>query len=91
MWLPSMLRVRIRSSNRRFGLWLPLFLAWPLIVLVALALLPMVLVLGLLLWRVGWGRPLLLAGPRVFGLLHGLRGLMIDIESPSGRVYVALR
>ena len=68
MWPPSLLRLRILNGKHRFGLWLPLFIVWPPVVIIALALLPFVLALSALLWPTGWGRPLLLAGPWFFGL-----------------------
>ena len=91
MWPPWMLRVSIRNRDRRIGLWLPLFLAWPLMLILTMALLPVVLLLLLLLWPVGRGRSLLRAGPVLFELLCALRGLLIDVESPTRRVYIGFR
>ena len=53
---PSVLRVRVQSTERRIAVWFPIFLFWPLMVLVALVLLPIVLVLAILLWPIGWSR-----------------------------------
>jgi hypothetical protein len=75
--------------GRGFGLWLPLFIVWPPIALLALALSPLVVVLAALLWPTGWGRPLLLAGPSLFRLFCALRGLRLDVESSSQRVVIA--
>ena len=91
IWPPLLLRLRIRNGKHRFGLWLPLFLVWPPVVIIVLALLPFVLVLSALLWPTGRGRPVLLAGPTFFGLYCSLRGLMIEVKSPSGQVYIAFR
>ena len=91
MWPPSLLRLRIRNGKHRFGLWLPLFIVWPPVVLMALALLPFVLTLSALLWPTGLGKPLLLAGPLFFRLFCSLRGLKIDVQSASNQVYVALK
>ena len=88
---PSFLRVRIKNSKRRFGLWLPLFLIWPLFALIALPLLPLALVLAVLLWRRGRGKALLLAAPALFRLFCALRGLLIEIENPTQRVSIAFR
>ena len=88
---PSLLRVRIQGAKRRFGLWLPLFLAWPPLVLLALALFPLVLLLAALLWHRGWGKPLLLAGPAFFRLFCALRGLLIEVEDPSHKVYINIK
>lgn len=91
IWPPSVLRVRFGSSNRRVGLWVPLFLVWPPFALFVLALVPIILVLSALLWPVGWSRPLLRAGPLLFGLFCSLRGLSIDVTGKRGQVYVAIR
>ena len=91
MWPPSMLRVRIRSRKRRFGLLLPLFLFWPPVLLIALALFPVVLLVALLLWPLGRGRTLRMAGPLFFGLFCALRGLMINVEGSDGQFYIGFR
>ena len=62
-WPPSLLHLRIRGRSRGFGLWLPLFIIWPPITLLALTLSPLAIVLAALSWPTGWGRPMLLAGP----------------------------
>ncbi len=88
---PLFLRVRVQSGHRRFGVWLPLFLLWPPVFLLGLALFPLVLVLAVVLWPCGMGRPLLLAGPATFRLICGLRGLLIDVHSPPEKVFIAFR
>ncbi len=88
---PLFLRVRVHSGRRRFGVWLPLFLIWAPIFLLGLALFPLVLVLALVLWPWGWGKPLVLAGPALFRIVCALRGLLIDVHSPPQQVYIAFR
>ena len=85
---PSILRIRIASPTTRFGLWLPLFLAWPLVGLAALLLAPFVVAASLVLWPKGRGRRLLLAGPRLFELAVALRGLKIEVEETDARVFI---
>ena len=91
IWPPSLLGIRIRSVKRRFGLWLPLFLVWPPFFLAALAMFPLVFLLALLLWPFGRGRTLLLAGPWFFRMFCALRGLVIDVNSGTTRVYIAIK
>ena len=88
---PLLLRVRVQSDRRRFGLWLPLFLLWPPVFLFGLALFPLVLVVAVVLWPWGWGRTLLLIGPATFRLVCALRGLRVDVHDPPERVYIAFR
>jgi len=91
IWPPSLLGFRIGSVKRGFHLWLPLFLVWPPVLLMALALFPLVLVLALLLWPIGWGRTMLLTGPWFFRVFCGLRGLVIDVKSGTNRVYIVIK
>ena len=91
IWPPSLLGFHVSSVKRGFGLWLPLFLVWPPFVLAALAMFPLVFLLALLLWPIGWGRTLLLAGPWFFRMFCSLRGLVIDVKSGTARVYLVIR
>ena len=91
IWPPSVLRVKIRSRGRRFTLWLPLFLVWPLGIASLAVLAPFVLVLAALLWPLGWARPLLLTGPLLFRLFCSLRGLEVNVEKSSEQVLISFR
>jgi len=91
IWPPSLLRVRIRSRNKRFTLWLPLFLVWPLGLALLAILSPFLLVLAILLWPLGWARPLLLAGPLLFRLFCSLRGMEVNVEKSSEQVLISFR
>ncbi len=91
IWPPSLLVFRIRNAQREFGLWLPLFLVWPLFIMVAMIMLPFVILLAVLLWPSGWGRTMLLTGPWLFRMFCALRGLMINVKSGTSRVYVVVR
>ena len=86
---PSLLRLRIQTQDRRIGLWIPLIVIWPFVALIALFLSPFILIGVSLLWSSGKGRPLLLAGPRIFGILCGLRGLTVSVQGPSQTVFVS--
>ena len=91
IWPPSVLRVKIRSRDRRFTLWLPLFLVWPVGIALLAMLGPFVLVLAILVWPLGWARPLLLTGPLLFRLFCSLRGLDVNVEAHHGRQQVSHR
>ena len=87
-WPPSLLRFRIGVVERGFGLWLPLFLVWPLFIVATLAIVPLVLLLALLLWPTGWSRTSLLMVPWVFRVIYSLRGLVIELKSGTDWVYI---
>ena len=90
MFPPSILRVRVRNQQHHFSLWLPLFLLWPVLMVLALLLLPLLLIAAVILSYKGWGIPLLMAGPVIFGLLCAMRGLKVDIGEEPEKFYISL-
>ena len=85
---PSTIRLRISDEGRRFGIWLPLILIWPVILALAIAVVPIIFLAVVVLWPLGWGRPLLLGGPVMFRIFCSLRGLEVNVQDGSQRVYV---
>jgi hypothetical protein len=90
--IPLILKLRIKDKNqKRFGIWLPLFLLW-LIVLPLLALpAPLVLLAVFIFWLCGKGWFVLNFYIGIFGLIGNLSGLKIDIQSKDSIVYLNLR
>ena len=86
---PSILRLRMRTRDRRFGLWFPIIAVWPLAALLILVASPLVVIFAIILWPVGWGKPLLLAVPLLVRLFCALRGLEIRVEKPSEQVFIS--
>ena len=86
---PGLMHLRVHSEEHHFGLWLPLFLAWLILAIFALALAPIFLILILVLWPYGWGKFLLLLGPRIFAVLCALGGLKVDINNKKEQVIVS--
>ena len=91
IWPPSLLRVKIRNGNQGFGLWLPLLIIWPPLLLLGLATAPIVIVVAALLWPLGLGRTVMLTGPLLFRLFCSLRGLEIAAAGPKERVIISFR
>ena len=89
MFPPSILRLQVHDNERRIGLWLPLIMLWPVVLLLGILLAPFVIILAIILWPKGWGKPLLLVGPSLFRLFCSLRGLNVRVEEgPMERVTV---
>ena len=90
--IPLILKLRIKDKNhKRFGIWLPLFLIW-LIILPLLSLpAPLVLLAAFILWPSGKGRFILYSYAAIFNLIGNMSGLKVDIQSKDSIVYVDLR
>ena len=59
--------------------------------LVALAFYPLVILMALLLWPLGWGKTMLLTGPWLFRMFCALKGLAIDVKSETTQVYIVIK
>lgn len=88
---PYMMRLRICNRGKNIGLWIPLCPILSLITVLALLLFPLVLLAALLLWYSGYGRSLLLLGPVLYRCICALRGLEIDVNKGSERIFLSFR
>ncbi len=91
IWPPSVVRLRIyRDSRRKTNLWLPVWVLWPPLVLIALVLAPVAVpVLWLAAGR-GRRRRAVMAGPVLFRLFCALRGLYFEAGNPGNGVRMAI-
>ena len=87
---PTIIRLRFKNEHQGFGLWLPLFLVLPFVLLLALIIAPLVLVAAVILWYTGWGRAILLIGPAIYRCFCALRGLKIDVKQGQEHVYISI-
>lgn len=100
---PMLVRVQIRGEERKFRLWLPLFLLVPLAVLLLIILSPVILVAIVIVRVTGRGRRLWSAAGTSLSILCSLRGiraafdvlcsmpgLRIDVRNSKEHVYVSI-
>ncbi|MGI2335053.1 MAG: hypothetical protein ACRKGH_00155 [Dehalogenimonas sp.] len=80
-WPPLLLHLRIPSNSGFVGLWLPWFLLYPVLLGLMLIALPVVIIVALILLPMGKARSLLMAGPYFWRLLFAMRGLTLDIQN----------
>ena len=78
---PLLMRMKLFDQQHHVNLWLPLFIVWVIMGLLALALSPLILLLVLILWPTGWGKFLWQLGPRFYSVLCALRGLEVNVQS----------
>jgi len=100
---PMLLRVQIGGEERKFRLWLPLFLLVPLVLLLVFILLPVILVAIVIVRVTGRGRRLSPVARTSLGILCSVRGiraafdvlcsmpgLRVDVCNSKERVYVSI-
>jgi hypothetical protein len=90
---PMLVRVQIRGEERKFGLWLPLFLVLPMVLAFLIALSPLILVAIIIVRVTRWGSGLPLAARTPLAILSSVRGVRaaLDVLSsmPGLRVEVS--
>jgi hypothetical protein len=75
---PLIMHVRIRNNKTKFGLWIPLFLIFPIVAILMIALAPLALLAALIVLPFGYARTVLCA-PAIFSVFCAMRGLEVDI------------
>ena len=75
---PLIMRIRIRNNNTKFGLWIPLFLVFPIVAILMIALAPLALLAALIVLPFGYARTVLCA-PALFSVFCAMRGLEVDM------------
>ena len=88
---PLIMRLRMQRNNGTLRLWLPLFLIYPLLAVLALLLVPLVLIAALFLWPWGWSRTLLLCGPYLCRVICALRELEVDIQQKHEKFFISFK
>lgn len=91
--IPLVLHIRVKPKSRKvFGLWLPLFILWLIVLPILAVFAPLVLIVSLLSWKYGKGRLILFSYFSIFNLIFNLSGLKIDVQSKEDNiVYLNLK
>jgi hypothetical protein len=86
--IPMLMKIKIpRQEKRSITIYLPVFLAWILLMAVFLLLLPFILLTALFTWFRGYGKIFVLFFPMLFNVLWHLQGLLIDVQDKEGHIY----
>ncbi len=81
---PLLMRLKVSDRERDVDLWLPLFLAWVILLVLAIALSPLTLFLIIILWPTSWGKFILLAPANLYRVLAALKDLQVDVNKKQG-------
>lgn len=85
---PTVFHIRIVEGGRKkFNLWLPVILLWPLVILLMVLLAPLALIASLI-----WSKhsKLILAGPRLLALCWAIRGLQVRVQDDNNQVLIII-
>jgi hypothetical protein len=88
---PLIMRLRILNNKKSIRLWLPIFLLYPFLLVLALVVEILVLVAFLLLWPFGWGKTLILFMPYLFRVICALRELEVDVQKRQEMFFVSFK
>lgn len=90
---PYVIDVRVDARDRRsFHLWLPLFLLWPLLLVLSVLSLVLTILVDVALWASGQSYhhyTFLLLG--CFGLMAQLRDTSVHVQAPDALVHIAVK
>jgi hypothetical protein len=75
---PCIMRVRVRNKSTKFGIWIPLFLIFPVVVILMIALAPLALLAAIIVLPFGYARTVLCA-PALYSVICAMRGLEVDV------------
>lgn len=89
-WPPIIMRIKIKNQHTNFGLWLPLFLLFPIALVIFIILSPLILIAVIVLWERGWGKLALFSLQAAFVTCWSLRGLKVDVQGPKECVTISI-
>lgn len=90
--IPVWIRIQRTGKNKkRMRLFLPIFLLWIVLAAFMIVLAPLILIASLILWPFGYGKSLLLFGPRLFSILFSLSGLAIQVENMNEQFFLIIK
>jgi len=84
--IPMVAEFRVEHPKGSFRIWAPLILAWVLLAPVAVALSPFACVACALR-----GRDPIQTFAAVLGVIAGLSGLVVEVDSPAARVLIRVQ
>jgi hypothetical protein len=92
-WPPMLMHVKVKNEKANFGIWLPLFLLFPLALVVLLVLSPLILIGILVLLALGQGRWVAWGFRCLWVAIvssWALRGLQVDVQGRKGTVQMSI-
>jgi hypothetical protein len=82
--IPSIINLKIQSgAHFKLRLWLPVFIVWPIFIVLFLLLLPFLVIAELVMRVAGTGIRLFAMIGGVVSVLSAMRGTVVKVDSPK--------
>lgn len=94
-WPPFFMKIIIHDKKHHFGVWIPLFIVGPIVLVLLLAIfllaLPFALLALIFTWRWYFLYWAIMGLPFIFILLCNLKGLKVDVgEGEEEKVFISV-
>lgn len=90
--IPVWLRIRVVKENqKKVRLFFPVIFIWIILFALLITFAPLILIASLILWPFGYGKSLLLLGPRIFSVISSLSGLVVQVEGADNQTYILMK
>jgi hypothetical protein len=93
-WPPYLLKFGFHNGRHYFGLWIPLFLIGPVVLVCLLAifimLLPFAFLALVFTWRWDWLNWVVMGIPAIGRVLCSLPGVRVDVDAADTKVNIAV-
>lgn len=87
-WPPMLLHLRFPIQNGTWGIWLPFFLVYPILLVVSLLVLPFLLLAAIFLCFDSRIKIPLLILPYFWNVVFKTRGLLVDVQHAGRDVLI---
>jgi len=93
-WPPYLMKLHFDDGKHCFGLWVPLFIIGPIVLVFLLAIFIILLAFAILAfvfscqWH--WLRSVLMGVPAVYNLISSLPGVKVNINTTDGKVDISV-
>jgi hypothetical protein len=90
--IPSIINIKIKSGSRfKLTLWIPLFVLWPIFIVLFILALPFLLLADLIIRIMGIQIKLWYMLSGVFMLFSSLQGTLVKVNSPKSDTIVNVK
>ena len=88
--IPTMIRIQIsEKGGKAFKIVFPVIFIWIILFAFILFLAPLMIIISLIIWPSGYGKPMLMFPLLLFITITALHNLFIDVQSKDEIIYIS--